>query len=231
MNTCKVEDCIRKLKGHGYCEPHLRRVRKYGDPLGGSPIRLVGVHAHCTAQDCEAPIKGHGYCAKHWQRWRNTGTVLVEKERRGNGKLLEELRNLPESSECISLNTKRRPTVRLGGVTVNASRAVWILHRGDPGPSFVLHTCDNEQCVNPEHLYLGDQAQNMRDTVERNRRRGDHPMVGEKHYNAKLTREDVLEIRRRHSCGESRLSLSSAFNVSRTHIGYIVGRKSWKSVD
>lgn len=32
-SICMVKNCNRVVKGHGYCEKHLQRVRKYGDPL------------------------------------------------------------------------------------------------------------------------------------------------------------------------------------------------------
>jgi hypothetical protein len=56
------------------------------------------------------------------------------------------------------------------GKTILANRGLWILlHGAVPEGRFVLHHCDNPPCVNPEHLYLGTQAENMRDLVVRGR--------------------------------------------------------------
>lgn len=55
-----------------------------------------------------------------------------------------------------------------------AHRASYEYHKGHIGPidsntGCVLHTCDNPSCINPDHLYLGDQAQNGLDKKLRGR--------------------------------------------------------------
>lgn len=50
----------------------------------------------------------------------------------------------------------------------------------------VLHSCDNPRCINPDHLRLGSNADNMRDMSIRSRAGG-----------KKLTPDQVLEIRAR----------------------------------
>ena len=65
---------------------------------------------------------------------------------------------------CVLAGRKKRPTYSLNGRDMNASRAVWWIAHGDPGPLKVLHRCGNEQCLNVGHLYLGTTADNARDT-------------------------------------------------------------------
>jgi hypothetical protein len=54
----------------------------------------------------------------------------------------------------------------------------------------VLHKCDNQGCVNPDHLFLGTQRDNMLDMYRKGR-----GATGEKHHRAKLTLNDAINIR------------------------------------
>lgn len=54
--------------------------------------------------------------------------------------------------------------------TGRAHRLAWMAFRGEmPEGEMVLHTCDNPPCINPDHLYVGDGSDNMRDAVARGR--------------------------------------------------------------
>jgi hypothetical protein len=66
------------------------------------------------------------------------------------------------------------------------------LFRGPVGDLCVLHNCDNTYCVNPDHLRLGTQQDNMDDRESRGRRISP---AGERNRHAKLTKEIVLAIR------------------------------------
>src|SRR6476659_8630141 len=77
---------------------------------------------------------------------------------------------------------------------IRVHRYSWELHNGEIAEGlWVLHHCDNPSCVRPDHLYLGDAAQNNRDAMSRKRfpkqrqthcKRG-HPLSGDNLYIAK----------------------------------------------
>lgn len=72
-----------------------------------------------------------------------------------------------------------------------AHRVAWFLTFGSiPSGQFVLHHCDNPPCVNPQHLFIGNNADNQRDMKEKGRSNHD-----EKHWNCKLKNDDVIKIK------------------------------------
>ena len=90
----------------------------------------------------------------------------------------------------------------------------------------IRHDCDNPLCCNPAHLLPGTDADNVNDMVERGR-----VSRGEQHPRAKLTEDDVREIRRiRKEEGVTYAALSRQFNVPTSAIGAIVRRKNWAHV-
>lgn len=93
------------------------------------------------------------------------------------------------------------------------------------------HLCPgepNRSCVNPEHLGYGTNADNHRDMMEAGR----HVAVrGSKQGRAKLTEEQVLEIRRKYEAGGATLhSLAAEFGVGKSAVSYIVRRETWKHI-
>ncbi len=111
--------------------------------------------------------------------------------------------------------------------TLKAHRVAYELLVGPiPDGLDVLHHCDNPPCVNPTHLFLGTDADNVADMVAKGRH-----AYGERNGQSKLTAELVHEIRLRHQAGERQKDISEAISVTSACISDIVLRKRWRHVD
>lgn len=107
-----------------------------------------------------------------------------------------------------------------------SSRVAWELTYGDiPEGLHVCHRCDNPPCCNPEHLFLGTNHENVRDSLNKGRR---SPRKGENNGQHKLTAAQSQEIRQKYVQGEIRYAdLANEYGVSAVQIGHIVTGKAW----
>lgn len=113
--------------------------------------------------------------------------------------------------------------MRTAGKAWLAHRLSFVLHKGPiPENLGVLHHCDNRLCVNPDHIYAGDNIQNIKDMVDRKRHR-----VGERNSASRLSREVVIEIR---SSLQSDMELARKFGVSRTAVRNARHGSTWRHV-
>lgn len=87
------------------------------------------------------------------------------------------------------------------------------------------HRCDNPPCVNPAHLYVGSASDNTADMMARGRGvfRG-----GQDHGMAKLTWEQVAEIRSIARSGLSQRAIAARFGIGQASIGRILTGKAWR---
>ena len=122
-----------------------------------------------------------------------------------------------------------------------AHRVSYRISKGDiPAGIFVLHSCDNPPCVNPEHLSLGTVQDNSDQMVARGRApTGDqhwahvHPEKvrhGSRINTTKLTVGQVQEIRQRCAFGTTYAALGREYGVYPSTIRRVANRKCWKHV-
>jgi len=130
----------------------------------------------------------------------------------------------------------------LEGREFRAHRIMWEIFNGPiPNGLFLCHRCDNPPCCNPRHLFLGTQADNIRDAVRKDRmatgeRHGRHTHPertarGEQNGQSKLTAKKVRAIRCKYSDGDINMgALAQEYGVHETAIQRIVRHKTWAHV-
>lgn len=121
----------------------------------------------------------------------------------------------------------------IAGRSYFAHRLSYWLMTGDiPDGLLICHRCDNPACINPEHLFLGTQQDNVADMMQK--KRGHFARInqkGVKNLNAKLSLEEVRQIRSKRKEGWRTTDLARLYNVSGSMILGIVSGKYWKDFD
>lgn len=112
---------------------------------------------------------------------------------------------------------------------VSAHRHAWHLTHGPiPDGMFVCHRCDTPPCVRPDHLFLGTPADNSADMVRKGRAARRQGVAANP---AKLTAEQVQQIRRRYDAGGvSVYTLAADYPVTHMSIWHVVKRHSYRDV-
>lgn len=112
------------------------------------------------------------------------------------------------------------------GKLVSTHRLIYQLFNKEiPKGMYVLHKCDNSQCVNPDHLFLGTHTDNMRDMVNKKR-----AATGEEN-GSRLTEQDVKEIKIRLRNGDKVCMIAKCFHVHTNAISDIKRKRTWKNVN
>lgn len=111
---------------------------------------------------------------------------------------------------------------------IKAHRASWILHNGEiPKGLLVCHTCDNRKCTNPDHLWLGTHKENIQDKIKKGR---SNTPKGIQLKVAKITEEQVIEIRLKLKNGLTCSEIGRQYRISRKIISRIKNNDTWKHI-
>lgn len=108
-----------------------------------------------------------------------------------------------------------------------AHRLAWIVANGPiPDGLCICHHCDNPPCINPAHLFLGTICDNNVDRMVK-----DRGTFGERVHTARLTVDQVTEIRKRHAMGAvGPIMLAKEYGVAEATIFKLLSRRSWRRV-
>ena len=128
---------------------------------------------------------------------------------------------------------------KFGGIRVNGKSNWKIAHRvsyelfyGEiPKGLFVCHTCDNPKCVNPDHLWLGTNNDNVQDMIRKGRKHipTSESVSGEKNPNSRLKLKQVQEIKFFIKEGNKTLKeIADLYSVTGTLIWRIKDGRAWK---
>lgn len=150
------------------------------------------MRTQCTI--CSKPVVGFGFCNAHYIAFKKYGDPNFKLNRR----------NIPFSERyVVGKNTgcwlwlNANPHNRYGSWSAfgenRPNRASWVMHNGAiPEGYLVLHKCDRPGCVNPDHLFLGTQDDNMKDMKSKQRAR---VSKGTNNTNSKLSEQQIHSIR------------------------------------
>lgn len=187
----------------------------------------------CCIKGCEKPTFAKGMCSMHYSRMRKHGDPTKVVVKQVHGASLEDRFHAyvdkAGDGGCWvwvgSHDANGYGRLNVNNVPILAHRLAWRLYRSEISPEqHVLHRCDNPPCVNPDHLFLGDQAANNADMMAKDRF---HPGVsrGEDHGCAKLTEAEVKAIRTSKS---TPAELAHQYGVSRRTVRDILAMRSWR---
>ena len=133
---------------------------------------------------------------------------------------LKEVLNSPATEECIDfpfpVNNKGYGSVSVGNIPYQAHTLVRKLHEGVALSEKIQgnHTCHNTKCVNPEHVYLGTQSENIRDIYARGNAVGRNGQ----------TVEQQDAIKRLLEMGVSQDKVALAFGITQGAVSHIKHR-------
>ena|SRR5690606_21582586 len=137
-----------------------------GSP-GSSPI--------CAVLGCTSSNHARGWCSKHYQRWKKYGDPEYTHNETDLRKRVERVGYTVSDKGChiwlgdISKQGYACISVAYEKYRVHRVVLAWRLGRDLQSDEVACHTCDVRACINPEHLFVGSQADNMRDMVSKGR--------------------------------------------------------------
>lgn len=181
----------------------------------------------CSIPSCGKKIKARGWCAAHWKQWKKYG----DPSGHYRSKLIEFMEKAKsyDGEECLIWPYGKTQfghgKVWINGKMNTVHRIICEATNGPSGSSKIhcRHICGNGNigCVSPKHLKWGTASENYEDSVFHGT-----SCLGERHGNAKLTNEKVLEIRG--LIGKMKqFEIAKKYGISRQCVRQIRERETW----
>lgn len=183
---CSVAECESITHAKGLCSKHYQRLKKYGNAT--FTIYAIDVSKACSVEACDRERTHGKFCEKHYRRYTKTGDPLIGGRAETADESYERMvvRN-DDPDACWGwlgyLDKNPNGSDSFGYVSLHdgtnerAHRFSYKKHKGEiPEGMHVLHTCDNQPCTNPRHLFLGTHQDNMEDMKRKGRALGPYPI-------------------------------------------------------
>lgn len=172
--TCSIVGCGKPFRARGMCTTHYnawaQRLKNAGQPIPRRDKRSTV----CTVSGCRQRVApGSPTCEAHGGPPAPRAPVVARRGVPLAWRFVEEqIAAREHGAECWEdwhwYPSQERPTLRYLGQQMKAARLVRFLLDGE-WPEVACHTCDNERCWNPAHIYAGTAKSNYDDMVARGR--------------------------------------------------------------
>lgn len=132
---------------------------------------------------------------------------------------------------AASSSEGRYGCMRVGDTMRQAHRVAWQIYKGTIPPGMVVcHKCDTTHCVNPDHLFLGTQAENIAD-MDFKRRRGITSHAPDDPPHSKLSPNQIPEVRRLCRSGIGQKKIAKMFGITQSAVSNINTGRSWVGIE
>jgi hypothetical protein len=190
----------------------------------------------CCIKGCDKDVEALGLCVNHYRLNRKYGSPVAYKNHNGLFRRMSVeqrfLFNVEKTNGCWNWTASvdsdgygRFSGTLRGQLYKKAHRFSYAFYHGDIGDKLVCHTCDNPRCVNPAHLFLGSNAENMADRFSKGRFR---IPTGEHSHLAKISEEQAKAIL---IDPRPYAKIAQDYAIAASTVGSIKNRNSWTTLD